>query len=470
MKQRAVALLAGVSLVAALAASAKASVAPGSPGAPSYFDLGRKDCVGTARNTTSKVWFTVAGGVLSDVYWPTVDATNVHTLQYLVTDGSTFTDLQTRNMTYTSTPDSTGMSCKVTASNAAHGYQIVTTYLADPSRDAVLMNVRFTGPKKDHLYVRLDPLAGGTGGGGSQNGGANSAVLASANGPVPVAFNTNTTTNAINRDYAVPTYEALRASTPFAQASVGYEGSSSDSLQQLDSSRTITTYTSASDGHVVLTAELARPQGGSLSLALGFGTTQAGAVQVAGAAAHQPLALATTTYNRQWTSYDNGLRRPPARIGAAAQAQYYRSVNVVKASEDKTFPGAIAAGLASPWGQSVPAGGVTDGKPTYFGSYREVFARDLYEAFTGLLVAGDHATARDATLFLFDRQQQADGSMPRNSLENGKPARHGWVAAGRDLIPDPDGLAGRPDRRHALPRPHRSRGRLPRRSWSLRRG
>jgi glucoamylase len=46
----------------------------------------------------------------------------------------------------------------------------------------------------------------------------------------------------------------------------------------------------------------------------------------------------------------------------------------------------------------------------------------LYEAFTGLLVAGDRLTAQAATRFLFDRQQQADGSMPRNSLENGKAA------------------------------------------------
>jgi glucoamylase len=60
--------------------------------------------------------------------------------------------------------------------------------------------------------------------------------------------------------------------------------------------------------------------------------------------------------------------------------------------------------------------------PCYFGSYREVFSRDLYEAFTGLLADGDIAAARAATLFLFDRQQQADGSMPRNSLLNGKPA------------------------------------------------
>ncbi|MGH3867512.1 MAG: hypothetical protein ACRDQ4_15505 [Pseudonocardiaceae bacterium] len=33
-------------------------------------------------NTTSKVWYTVADGVLSDVYSPTVDNTNVETMQY----------------------------------------------------------------------------------------------------------------------------------------------------------------------------------------------------------------------------------------------------------------------------------------------------------------------------------------------------------------------------------------------------
>ena len=66
----------------------------------SHFDLARKDCLGTARNTTSKVWYTVANGVLSDTYYPTVDNTNVETLQYVVTDGTSFTDLQTRDMTY----------------------------------------------------------------------------------------------------------------------------------------------------------------------------------------------------------------------------------------------------------------------------------------------------------------------------------------------------------------------------------
>src|SRR4051794_26659966 len=85
--------------------------APGVPGALSHFDLARKDCVGTARNTTSKIWYTVANGVLSDVYAPTIDTTNVETMQYVVTDGTSFTDLQTRDMTYTVSADQTGMTC-----------------------------------------------------------------------------------------------------------------------------------------------------------------------------------------------------------------------------------------------------------------------------------------------------------------------------------------------------------------------
>ncbi|MGI8715680.1 MAG: glucodextranase DOMON-like domain-containing protein [Solirubrobacteraceae bacterium] len=415
----------GASLVLTSGASAavSATTAPGPPGAQSYFDLARKDCVGTARNTRSKVWFTVADGVLSDVYWPTVDATNVHTLQYLVSDGHSFTDLQTRDMTYTLVPDPTGMSCTVVATNTAHGYRITTTYAADPARAAILMHTEFAGPAGDRLYVRLDPLAGGTGGGGPSNAGANTATVARAGGqPVLVASNPNTTTDAVNRSYAVPTFEALQSSHGFSSASVGYAGSASDGLSMLDANHQLTPYTSAPDGHVTLTAGVTLSSGHSVDLALGFGSTESTATAVAGASLAQPFGPVLAAYERQWLTYDSGLRPPSLQLGRAAVQEYYESLNVVKASEDKTFPGAIAAGLASPWGQSVPAGNDTNGLPTYFGSYREVFARDLYEAFTSLLVAGDLRTAQAATLFLFDRQQLADGSIPRNSLLNGMAA------------------------------------------------
>src|SRR3954465_9373426 len=166
--------VAGFVLAALTAAPAQAAPAPGAPGALSHFDLARKDCVGTARNTTSRVWFTVADGVLSDVYEPNVDTTNVETMQYVVTDGATFTDLQTRNMTYSVSADPTGMTCTVTAK--ARNYRIVTTYSTDPARDSVLLHTRFDGPSNLHLYVRLDPTVAGNGGGGHHNAGADHAT------------------------------------------------------------------------------------------------------------------------------------------------------------------------------------------------------------------------------------------------------------------------------------------------------
>jgi glucoamylase len=430
--------LTSASAGAATSATARpGSVAPGGPGAMSYFDLARKDCVGTARDTTSKVWYTVADGVLSDTYEPTIDNTNVSTLQYIVTDGSSFTDLQTRDMTYTVRADPTGMACTVTSTDAAHGYQLTTTYITDPASDTVLMHTRLSALPGSgvsvaglHLYARLDAHVNGNGGGGTQNAGGNTGVLESVDGgAVPVVYSTNTVTDAVNRSYATPTYMALVPSRPSPQASVGYAGTASDGLTELDSAHALTTYTSAPDGHIVATQELTPSRDGAITLALGFGRTQGQAVITAASSLRRPFWTIERDYVGQWRAYDAGLRRPPARLPDEAPSQtarlvlaYYLSANVIKASEDKTFPGAIVASLASPWGQSVPAGTDTNGEPAYFGSYREVFARDLYEAFTGLLADGDLATARAAVRFLFDRQQLANGSMPRNSLLNGEAA------------------------------------------------
>ncbi|MGH3160841.1 MAG: glucodextranase DOMON-like domain-containing protein [Streptosporangiaceae bacterium] len=433
--------MAGATLVAGMAAAApvasaapaahaapaaeNAAAAPGAPGAPSYFDLARKDCLGTAANPGSKVWYTVAGGVLSDVYEPTIDNTDVSTLQYVVTDGSTFTDLQARDMTYTVAADPTGIACTVTSTDAGHGYRLVTTYITDPARDTVLMHTSLQALPGSgvslaglHLYARLDTHVNGNGGGGTDNAGANSGVVDTSG--VPVVFSTNTVTNAANRDYAVPTYMAL-ASTPQGPATVGYAGTPSDGLTELDSARTLTSYTSAPDGHIVATEDVTPGASRQVTLALGFGRSQAQSVSVAQSSLSRPFALTAASYLAGWVGYDARLRPLPAREVKLA-THYYLSANVLKASEDKTFPGAIVASLASPWGQSVPAGATAGGEPSYFGSYREVFSRDLYEAFTGLMADGDTAAARAATLFLFDRQQLPDGAMPRNSLLNGKAA------------------------------------------------
>lgn len=405
-------------------AAAPAAPAPGAPGAMSHFALARKDCVGTAQNTRSKVWFTVADGVLSDVYSPTNDNTNNETLQYVVTDGRTFTDLQTRDMTYTvQALDERALTCRVTATAKSRRYRIVTDFLTDPDRPTVLLRSRFEalkGKTRDYrLYVRFDPNLNGNGGGGADNAGADTGATA---GNVLVGSDTVTATNAANRDYAQPVFSALDAD--FSQVSNGYAGTESDGLTQLDAARRLTaTYSEAAPGNLVQTGKVDLDRHGTFTLALGFGATRAQALATTRDSLKQPLWRTYATYLRGWHRYTRDLKEPDRPRGVDRRtwddllASYYLSANYVRAATDKTFAGATAAALASPWGQAVEAGRAD---LTYFGSYREVFARDLYEAWTAAYLSGDRELARDMTRFLFERQQLPDGSMPRNSLTNGK--------------------------------------------------
>ena len=115
---------------------------------------------------------------------------------------------------------------------------------------------------------------------------------------MPVDANTNTTTTAVNRDYAVPTFEALQVSGGFANASVGYVGLGqrwaddagrdppSDAVR-LGTRRSRHAYRRSAD-----------PTGPDVNLALGFGTTEAAAVHVAHAAVGQRFAPALAAMSR----------------------------------------------------------------------------------------------------------------------------------------------------------------------------
>ncbi|ARC56676.1 Glucoamylase [Frondihabitans sp. 762G35] len=414
--------------------AAAGPAADGAPGATSHQALSRKDCVGTARTTTSKIWFTVANGVLSDVYAPTVDATNVETMQYLVTDGSTFTDLQTRDMTYTAQGDPTGMVCTVTATAKSGAYRLVTTYFTDPARNSVVARTRYqpltSKAKSFHLYVRLDANAGGNGGGGSANAGGDTSVVDTSTGqPIPVTFDTVATSQSPRTAYAVPSYLALRADRPFGAVDSGFVGTPSDGLSKLDQAHTLGGAggtATATGGNTEQTAALSLDREGTTTLSLGFGTSQADAVKTASATSGTSTARMLATYEAQWLGYDAHLRFPNLSRTKLTTAQrltalgkYYQSANVVKASEDKTYPGAIVAGLDAPWGQDVVANDPAD---QFHSGYREVFARDLYEAWTALYTDGDIATAQDTVRYLLTKSQQANGSQPRNSLLDGTKA------------------------------------------------
>ncbi len=122
------------------------------------------------------------------------------------------------------------------------------------------------------------------------------------------------------------------------------------------------TFDSATGGNVVLAAQLDSRHGRRTTLTLGFGATQDAAVAEARASAQSSFGAVAAAYRAGWSAYDAELNPPAAPKGISSAARkeianaYWVSANVLKASEDKTFPGAIVASLASPGGKpSVPA-------------------------------------------------------------------------------------------------------------------
>ncbi len=402
--------------------------APGGPGATAYLDEARKDCFGTARNTMSKVWFTVADGVLSDVFSPSIENTNVSTVQYIVTDGRTFADLQQRDMTYSvRSLDRSGMVCQVTSTDAAHGFRLVSDYITDPARDSAVVHTTLQpldGTRRSvsrlKVYVRYDATIDNTGGGGPTNGGANNATIDSATTAL-VSSDTNTPTG----PFAAQVVGALVANRPFRAESSGFVGTPSDGLSQLDTyHRLVSGYRAADNGNVEQTALIDARPGRPFTVALGFAPNPRAAIDTAVASATTPFDQSLASYEAGWSHYDAARALPPRHLAgfspaqtAAMQRTYWVSVNTIKAAEDKTYAGAFVASPTDPWGQSVPA------STTHAGwTYREVFARDSYETFTGLLADGDRASANAMVQYLFDRVQQPDGSFPRDSELDGSVA------------------------------------------------
>jgi hypothetical protein len=73
--------------------------APGGSGIQLRWTHGAKIAVGTAYSTSSRVWYTLDAGCVTEVYYPTIDTSQIRDLQFPFTDGETFFDHERRNFT-----------------------------------------------------------------------------------------------------------------------------------------------------------------------------------------------------------------------------------------------------------------------------------------------------------------------------------------------------------------------------------
>src|SRR5215475_13938682 len=155
-------------VVSALVKTALAAgTASDGPGVHASWATGNKLAVGSSAEKNSKVWFTVANGITSEVFYPRLDIPNMQDMQYIITDGFSFVDLERDATNHEiSTPDEKALEYTVTNTDkrATPKYKITNTYITDPSRDTLLMRTRFQSLDGNsyRLYLLENPsMAGG---------------------------------------------------------------------------------------------------------------------------------------------------------------------------------------------------------------------------------------------------------------------------------------------------------------------
>jgi glucoamylase len=364
------------------------TMAPGAPGKDAHWPSAAKNGFGTANTLTSKVWFTLAEGVLTEVFYPRLDVPNVQTLQFIVVSpagveregADTIHNLQvldSRSPTFRQIN---------TARNGA--YTITKTYTADPRRPSILVDVRFV-TRNDipyALYAYYDPSL--------NNSGMHDTAW--SEGQALVAADSSIAS-------------ALVVNSGLDEMTNGFLGSSDGLMQLEDAARTIKQYAAAKNGNVVQVARIHHPK--TFTLALAFGTNAQDALRHARASLARGFDRTLREYKAGWHGYVTTL----AHVEAKYQRQFDMSAVVLKALEDKTYRGAI---IASP---SIPWGGGPNGNEATISGYHGVWSRDLYQVATALYAIGDKATAKRALDFLFRVQQKSDGSFPQNSWVDGQP-------------------------------------------------
>src|SRR5208282_5486631 len=109
------------------------NAAPGGPGIPPRWTRGSKDAVGTAYSTSSRIWYTLANGVVTECYYPTIDSPQIRDLQYLVSDGETFFHDERRNtVSKVELLDPGALGFKITNTDPDGRYSIEKQIISDP--------------------------------------------------------------------------------------------------------------------------------------------------------------------------------------------------------------------------------------------------------------------------------------------------------------------------------------------------
>lgn len=361
----------GVSCGLALLAGVAAAAPPPGP----TWTNGNKQGIGTSIGIGSPVWFTLGEGVVTEIYYPTVDRANVRSIELLFGGGPQL-ERESAAASRRVEPEADALAFRQV--NEGPAWRVARHVYTDPERPVVLLDLEIELREPRQVQVLLDPALR-NGAGGDRPGGG----LSAQEGDTALALASSCATGPARATQAGP-----RAALDAAPALAAGED-------------------------LVLQAALRVPPTGTshCRLALGFGANPKQALAAARASLRRPAGEALAAYRAGWRRWLAAL----TPYDGPHAALYRTSLMVLRALEDKHHPGAGIASLTKPWGDSA------DASKADVGGYHLVWSRDLYHVATALDAAGDRAGAQRALDYLFRVQQRPDGSYPQNSWLDGRP-------------------------------------------------
>jgi glucoamylase len=368
----------------------------------------------------SKVWFTGAQGVLTELYWPTLDTAQVRDSQFLITDGHSFFVEERRDLKSTAEWLETGIPAyRVVNTDPGNRFQIEKIIFTDPTRDVVLQKIRITKNIPNlKFFILHNPSASNT----------------------PFGDFGRVTQDGLFA-WQGRHAQALLTTIPMKKTVAGIYGQSNDGFQDIKNNYQLDAIsTEVADGNVVLTAELnTSPNTGvdEFVIGIGFSSHIYDAEQLVRDSFRSGVDSLLDLYRSEWKQYQNQITNLESMSFDSGKL-FRSSVALLKAMEDKSYAGAFVAAPTVPWGdfEEDPFGTYIDDRvadTNMVCGYHCVWPRDLFHMATGMIAIGDVSTAvaslnylkniqftKDSGTWQFgNKWRSKDGSFPQNVWVNG---------------------------------------------------
>ncbi|MHB0955375.1 MAG: glycoside hydrolase family 15 protein [Pirellulaceae bacterium] len=413
-------VLFGVFVAAAwLPLSLKAVDAPSGPGVASVWAPAAKEFLGTSRSDASRVYFTGAQGIVTEVFYPTLDRVQNVDMQFLITDavgswGAEQAEERKQLEHDVSLINKRAMAWQVETTADNGKWKVTKKIFTDPGRNSLIQRVTFHTLESGktvqdyRVYVLNNPAIDNSGGGEMSSGIADNSQTLTFDGRIMlVASEPHKTSTALAMSLPWKTVSGeIKVSNGFVGRNDGW----TDLFGGADDRTMDWHFDGCFGGNIAQMGWIdfgATTQNSiSFDVVLSFGESEHAAMAAADATLDSNLDELEEQYILEWVSYANALDDQ----NGMADDQYYLAAMSLKTIQDKRN-GAMVAGAGTPWGES-------NGDDNQ-GGYHLVWARDLFKFASALLAAGDADSAKKAVDYLFTVQMQDDGRFPQNSYVDG---------------------------------------------------